>query len=186
MILSYSIRKILRTIVSVGLVLLSVYLTLFLAGFFLRFFLVKKLMPDENVRLLYSNHKKEIERLKTMCLEDRIKSSPTYSHFGISAKTREADCVRLVGSIERCQEYARLLVATNVQVVDWQKECVWLYMDGWGLAGKGVRKGLMWRPTPLPQQGKRSAQQYERIEDGWYIFQINPAQSLFQERTKSE
>jgi hypothetical protein len=136
---------------------------------FLRLVVVKKLVPDDDLRLLYSNHKDGVERLKSMCLEDRKKSSMTY--FTVSARAKEVDCVRLVGSKERCQEYARLFAVTKVGQVHWEDDCVWLYVDGWGFNG-GKRKGLMWRATPMPQQDTRSRQRYVSIENGWYIYEV--------------
>lgn len=167
------IIKILRTVASVTGLLLFIYVLLLLA---VHFFLVKKLVPDEYVRFLYVNHKDEVEKLKTMCLEDKIKAGSTFSYFAISVGATQA-CVRLVGSAVRCQEYEGLFAATKVALVSWQEGCVWLYVDGWGISGKGVRKGLMWRATPMPHTELR--QRYVPIEDGWYIFEISVRRPLF-------
>ncbi len=48
-----------------------------------RFVLIKKLVSDDYVRSLYSSHKDEIERLKSMCLEDQKKSGIGF--FAVSA-----------------------------------------------------------------------------------------------------
>jgi hypothetical protein len=143
----------------------------------IHFFLTKKLVSDEYVLSLYSSHKAEIERLRDMCLEDRKKSPLRY--FGVSARGSGTDCVRRVGSVERCQEYARLFASSHVTRVHWEEDNIWILVDGWGWAGKGVRKGLMWRATPIPPQDPRCGQHYAPIEDGWYIYQIDPNEPLF-------
>jgi hypothetical protein len=56
---------------------------------FCRFVVAKKVMGDDDVRFLYSSHKEELEKLKSMCLEDRKRSSMTY--FAVSVHSREED-----------------------------------------------------------------------------------------------
>ena len=158
-------------------VILGILLCIVSVLAFARFVLVKKLISDDDLRLLFSNHREEIEALKSMCLEDRKKSDLTW--FAVSARTSEAICADRVGSVERCREFARLFTTTKVGRVGWEENCVWLYVDGWGWAGKGKRKGLMWRATPLPPQDSGSHQRYVPIEDGWYIYVISFAWPLF-------
>ena len=171
------VNRRLREILRIALVLLSISLGLFMLFSLLSFFVVKKLVPDDDVRSLYSSHKEELERLKSMCSEDGKKSSVKY--FGVSAQTREVDCVRRIGSIERCQEYARLFAMTKVRRAGWEEDCVWLLVDGWGPSIGGKRKGLMWRATAMPQQDSRSRQRYVSIEGGWYIYEISVDNPLF-------
>lgn len=175
-------RKHLRIAARVLLLILSAHVALFATVFLFHFFLVKKLMSDDDIRLVYANHKDQFERLKSMCLEDKGKTSLPF--FALSAKTRETNCFEIVGSIDRCQEYARLFASLNVGRISWEEQSVWIYLDGWGWAGKGIRKGLMWQEAPVLRQNKNNRQHYMHIEDGWYIYQINPSESLFGAETK--
>jgi hypothetical protein len=149
---------------------------------FARFIVVKELISDENLRTLYANHREELETLKRMCIEDERRSNLRF--FSVSARSRGVDCVRRTGSTERCQEYARLFAAVKVNRIGYEEDSVWLYVDGWGWAGKGKRKGLMWRAQLLPQQDAESRQRYVHIEDGWYIYEVNPSRSLFSTKTR--
>ena len=160
-----------------GLLLLSIYLVLFLVGFLLRFFVGGKLVSDEDIRTLYTSHTQEVERLRNMYLEDRQKSNSRF--FSVSANTSESDCVRRGGSVERCQEYARLFTKVKVGIVYSAEGCVLLNVDGWGGFGEGKRKGLMWTTSPITQQDKRSLQRYVQIDDNWYIYEIYSEKALF-------
>ena len=165
--------KLVHVGVCVGLTVVVIHFVLYAS----QTFLSRDLISDEELRRLYSIHRKEIERLRDMCSEDQRKAG--VSLFVLSARTREVDCVRKLGGIERCQEYARLFAAARVARVSWEEGCVWLLADGWGWAGKGVRKGLMYKETALPPQTPRSPQRYEPIQDGWYIYEISPRKPLF-------
>ena len=134
--------------------------------------LAKPLRSNEDVRLIYAQHIEQCEQLKAMCLEDKS----NLPLFAISLRGREANCVQLTGSANRCQDYKRLLESLKALRVSWEEGCVWILVDGWGWAGSGVRKGLMWRESPIPPG---STQRYTPITNGWYVYEINPSKPLF-------
>ena len=136
---------------------------------FIRIALVPKAVSDDDLRLLYANHKTELELLRQMFLEDAAKSH--WQRFTVVPF--DETNARLNG-IEgaRFEQYMALLKRLGVHSMHGDKAYVHFLVRSVGWAGDGRRQGLAWREKPVPEIAKKYGR-FVHIEDGWYVFDLH-------------